>query len=208
MMFQLQYTTGGERLTQVFSTLNNYGFQDFFLPFLLIFALVFAILQKVQLFTTTIPAGTGTTGGVKPDRRINGFIAAAVAAMVVVPHVLRLYPPNMDPVEMMLWVLPTSAVGLIAVMLGLLFVGFMVQDPSKVTGVSASVGLIGAALVLIAALKSILPAFLPQWLVIDTQTQTILIVIGALLVTVYFIISEPEEPKKSTSQKLKELFGP
>jgi len=44
------YSTGGERLTGTFQSLQQYGFMDLVLPFLLLFVLFFAILQKVKLF--------------------------------------------------------------------------------------------------------------------------------------------------------------
>jgi len=200
------YSTGGERLTGVFQTLQNWGFQDFLLPFLLFFALVFAILQKVKLFvsTKTVQGGQPT---VVPDRKLNGLISAAISAMIVVPHVLRLYPSNTDPIELLAQFLPLSTIAFIVVVFGLLFVGMVSkqEDFEKPSAMRAIVGLVAAAIVLISFLKSIAPSLLPEWLTFSSSTTTTAIVVSVMLLVVYFITAEPStEP---AAKSLRKIFG-
>lgn len=181
-MVQFQYPSGGDRLASVFQILQNYGFQDFLLPFLLFFALMFAILQKTGLFQNA----SGKT-----DRKINGVISGAIAGLIVVPHVLRLYPQNMDPVELMYQFLPMSTVAFVVLLAALLFIGLVVPGsmakPNLITGI---IGIIAAGIVLISFLRNIVPGLIPTWVVIDPTVQALAIVIGVMLLVIWFIAGE------------------
>ena len=189
-MVQFQYPSGGDRLASVFQILQNYGFQDFLLPFLLFFALLFAVLQKVALFQDKG----------KPDRRINGFISGAIAGLIVVPHVLRLYPSPMDPVELMYQFLPMSTIAFVVLLLGLLFFGLVVPaSAAKPNVVSGLIGLAAAGIVLVSFLRNVVPGFIPNWVVIDPTLQALAIVIGVMLLIIWFIAGEESKDDFVTS---------
>ena len=61
----------------IFADLKSMGVYDYILPFLLIFAIIFAILEKTKIFGTE-------EGGTHPRTNINTVIALLVALIVVV----------------------------------------------------------------------------------------------------------------------------
>ena len=191
-----QYPSGGDRLSSVFQILQNYGFQDFLLPFLLFFGLMFAVLQKVNLFQS----------GGKADRTINGFISAAVAGLITVPHVLRMYPHQYDPVELMYQFLPLTSVAFVVLMMALLFIGLALPSTaSAISPIKSILGIAAAGIVLVSFLRFIAPGLIPSWLVIDPTIQALGIVIGIMLLTIWFIAGESSnDPAFSTIQS---LFG-
>lgn len=201
-----QYPTSGERLFPVMNTLQQWGFQDFFLPFLVFFTLMFAVLQKVALFTKKKKVGSDDK--IVPDRAINGFISAAIAGMIVVPHVLRLYPLNRDPVELMMNFLPTSTIAFVVLIFGLLFIG-IVSTPEALkegSAIRVVVGLVAAAIVLLSFLKNIFPAIFPEWLTIDPTTQAVAIVVAVMAGVIWFIAGD-DTPGKPAHTRLLETFG-
>ncbi len=197
MAFQFQYQSGGDRLSAVFQILQNYGFQDFLLPFLLFFGLMFAVLQKVNLFQK----------GTKPDRSINGFIAAAVAGLITVPHVLRMYPYQYDPVDLMYQFLPLTSVAFVVLLVALMFLALAL--PTSVIGnvspIKSILGLVAAGIVLVSFLRFIAPGLIPQWLVIDPTIQALGIVIGVMLLVIWFIAGD--ESTSESFSTIQSLFG-
>ena len=63
--------------------INNYALRDVILPFFAIYFTIYLALGATVLKE-------------KPTKTV---IAASVALIVVVPHVLRWYPPHLDPIE-------------------------------------------------------------------------------------------------------------
>jgi len=115
MLFQFG---GGAQVTGWVRWLQQWGIFDIILPFLLIFVIFYAILQKVPIFTK----GKGEQA--TPDKKINGFLAFTFALMIVVPHILGLYPPGTNPILIMSAMLPNLAVILLAMLLFMILIGF------------------------------------------------------------------------------------
>lgn len=91
---------------QFFQSLENLGFLDAFLPFLLIFTIVFAVLEK-----------TGVLGQGK--RNLNILLSAILGLIVVIPHVTNQYPAGKDIVVIMNSALPAMSAIFVAVVLAL-----------------------------------------------------------------------------------------
>ena len=75
MLFQFipYYGGGSGNLQSVLWWLNNWGLQDLWLPFILIFTLVFAILQKIKLFNYKVKKPDGTDGEEVGSKKMNGI---------------------------------------------------------------------------------------------------------------------------------------
>lgn len=100
------------------------GFFSYLLPFLLIFALIFGILQQIKLF--------------KDNKAINGIIALVVGLMALqAPMVAEFFSS----------LFPRLGIGL-AIILGLLILAGMFMDPEK-AGVSVTLMAIGAIIFVI-----------------------------------------------------------
>lgn len=96
--------------TELFLYLEALGILDSLIPFILIYAITFAVLDKAQIF------GVG-------KRNINAIIALAIGLMVVIPHIIGAYPPNRDPVTIMNTFIPNVTIVMIAVVMALILAG-------------------------------------------------------------------------------------
>ncbi len=176
MLFQY----GGYSSTSLFQTLVDYGLLDALLPFLLIFIIVFAVLQRLALFGTP---GTGPNEPRVPDRRINLVLSIVVALMIVVPHVVGLYPFDSDPIILINTFLPHTAVLLIAILCVILLLGLAGGEvPSLFLWVIA---LVAVAILVFVILMATIPGFFPWFDFLrrpDWQAGLIIVLTAALVV--------------------------
>ena len=210
MIYQYyQYPAGGERLQAVFSTFQNWGFQDFFMPFLLLFGLIYAILQRIGLFHTKVKKGTAEVE--VADRKINAILGVVIALMIVIPHVTQWYPPDKDPINIINTFLPNSVIVLAALLLAFILVGLVskreVGKPAMLGRFRFFLGLIGLIAVLLVIIKAIWPAFGPEWLLMDPNTTAVVIVIGVTALIIWFVMREAPTQKESFARKLETMFG-
>ncbi len=198
MLFQFPLTQPGGQIQNVMWTLQQWGLLDAFLPFLLFFAIIFATLQKVKLFTSG-------DKNEKPDRKMNGTIAFVIAALVVTPHITRSYPPQFDPVNIVLNILPQAGLLLLTLFLVLVMIG-MVAKPTESVSMFVTLGflvMLGGVILL-----AIWPAFTPDWIRLDPNMTALIITLLVFGGIVYFITAE--EPEKAENKGIKwwrKLFG-
>ena len=171
MLFQIS-TYGG---SNVFQYLYDWGLIDALLPFLLIFVLVFAVLQRVHLFD---------------DRRINGILALIIGAMVVVPHIIGLYPETSDPVFIINSFLPHTAVLLIAILCVVLLLGL--AGGSIPNLLLWAIALFAVGLLVFVILMAMIPGYWPTFdFLRDPAIQALIIILLVLGLVGYFVIREP-----------------
>jgi len=91
--------------------LDQMGFTDVFLPFILIFTIIFAVLQKIELF------------GEGKSRKFNSIISLALAIGVIIPHSLNKYPPGTDVVEILNAALPNVSLFIVSIVFLLVVIG-------------------------------------------------------------------------------------
>ena len=97
------------KLENFIQTLVDWGLVDVLLPFLLIFAIIFAIMQKTKIFG---------------DRKnINVIVALVIGLLTVIPHVTGTYPAGMDVVEIMNASLPSVSLVIVGVIMLLILIG-------------------------------------------------------------------------------------
>jgi len=99
-------------LEEFIRILESWGLTDVLLPFLLIFVVMYAILTKTRVL------GEG-------KRRFNSVVSLVIALMVVIPHVLGIYPPEADIVEIMNKAIPNVSIIVIAILMLLVLVGIL-----------------------------------------------------------------------------------
>jgi len=180
MLFQYPYyPTGTGR--GVWQVLLDWGLIDAFLPFMLIFVLLFATLQKIGLFTE---------GPDKPDRKINGLLAVIIAAMIVAPHVMGLYPRGTDPIIMIMQFLPHAGVLLVAILMVMFLLGLVGGKPPNLLLWAISLAALGILVFVI--LMAIFPGFFPTFRFLrDPAVQALLIVLLLMGLVGFFILKEP-----------------
>lgn len=172
----------------VFQNLEAIGLTDVLLPFILIFAIIFAILETVKIF--------GPKG-----KNINMIVALCLGLLVVVPHVTGGYPPGADVVEIINNSIPNVAAVVIALVMMMILIGifgvrFNVAG-KKLGGVVAVLAL----LIVIFIFGSSAGWFRfgwPSWLSFmnDSDTMMIIIVLIIFGLIVAFITHEEKEPDK------------
>ncbi len=203
MIFQFQYPTGGERLRTLFTTLQGWGFQDFILPTILIFAIIFAILQKVAIFKIKkTVAGAEVEIG---DRKINGILALAIALLIVIPHTIGYYPPDVDPIRIINTFLPNTMILLVAIVLSMLLIGLVAKEKPP-QPIHFIMGLIAVIALLAVIIKAAFPAFVPRW-TMDQNTQALIIVLLTMALVAWFVMSPPREPTPAGQPPYKRLKG-
>lgn len=101
---------GNLNFQDFFVQLEEMGLTDTVLPFLLIFAILFTILDRTKIL------GSGKKGA-------NVVVALVISLMVVIPHVTGNYPAGQDPVEILNTALPNVSIVLIAIIMLLVLIG-------------------------------------------------------------------------------------
>ena len=191
MIFQLAFSGSSNSLINL---LQQYGFVDLVIPFVLIFAVLFAILSKVSLFS-------GDEG-----KKYNAVIAIAIALLIVMPHALS--PSPSDAVSVINRFLPefvfiTMALLILLMLLGLVGGGTTALN-SGITGIAALIAVIYLALVIINAVS---PTGLPFLFLSDPNFQALVIVILVLGLVIWYITKSPTAQSFDWAAWLKKLFG-
>lgn len=111
------------RVDGFLQNLINWGFVDYVLPFLLVFTLVYAVLHKTKVM------------GEK--KSFNVVIALVLGLFFIVPHMsyspVR-YPSGLDPVEILLSVLPQVSLVMVGILALLMLVGIWGAQTQWVAG--------------------------------------------------------------------------
>jgi len=196
MMFQFGGATG------VLQMLQNWGIIDGLLPFLLIFTLMFGVLQKVKVFKKT------TAAGEVGDNKINGIIAAIIAALIVIPHVLGgIYPVGYDPINIINQMLPSAGILLVAILLVLMMLGLVGGKTEKESGWMTWVVTIAIGILLLSIVSAIWPSIpILKYLSADASLLALLIVILVFGLIVWFVTKDSSAPKTDKTKALAELI--
>lgn len=196
--------TGGIKLKEKLKYLQGWGFLDMFLPFLLIFALLFFLLQRTAIFGETKTEGNKTFK--IPNRKINGLIAFLLSIAVTIPHVLGKYPENLDPINIINKILPGTIVIILAIILLLILLGtVMAERPSFIQGLA---GIIGVAILIGIILVNIFPALQIKKLgpLNDPAIQALTVILLAFGITVYLIVHKKKERPKGYEGLIKRML--
>ncbi len=180
--------------TQFVYTLESYGLTDALLPFLLIFAVVFAILQKVKIFG-------------KDKRNINVILALVIGLLVVIPHVTNSYPPGGDVVEIMNNAIPNVSLILISIIMLLILVGVFGSE-IDIAGTSLAGWIALISLLIVGYIFGRAAGwfqYLPNWLqwLDDPDTQALVIILLVFGLLIWFVT---KEPKKTTEGRINKGF--
>ncbi|HLC99106.1 MAG TPA: hypothetical protein VJC00_03810 [Candidatus Nanoarchaeia archaeon] len=165
--------------------LDQIGVADVIVPFFLVFAIVFGVLQKTKIL-----------GDPREKKNLNVIIALLLGLAVVFPHVTGKYPSQYDVVEIMNMALPQVSLVIVAVIMVLLLIGLFGGEANWVTGPFAGlIALLAFVLVVYifgAAANIWGYAWWLDWLR-DPDTQALIIVLLVFGLITYFIVREPEK---------------
>ena len=178
----------GINFSDMVKQLEQMGFYEVILPFMLVFTVMFALLQKIKLF------GADT-------KNINIVVAAVIAFFVVrVPSIIAVINQF----------LPKISIIVIILLMFLLILGVLGSGETKGwTGWPFFIGMVGAVLGIVWSVVSSIPGFStswPRWLVLSPQDKAILLAVG-IFVLLLWIFSDKKVDWGKVVEKAPEQFG-
>ncbi len=177
--------------------LEQLGLSDVLLPFFLVFTLVFAILQKSHIL-----------GSDEAAKKYNIILSLVMAFAVIIPHVLGVFPPQADVVNIINTALPNIALVIIALVMVLLLLGLF---GAKVSG-NVSGGIALVAFIVVAYVFGAAAGYwqVSPWFTFledpDTQALIIILLVFGLVVT-FITGGEKKTAGEGMLKGLKDLFA-
>ncbi|MEK6863837.1 MAG: hypothetical protein AABX27_00965 [Nanoarchaeota archaeon] len=158
--------------------LEQMGFYEVILPFMLVFTIMFALLQKIKLF------GQDT-------KNINIVVAVVIAFFFVrVPAIIATVNQFLPKISMIVIVL----------LMFLLILGVLGSGESTGwTGWPFFIGMAGAVLGIVWAVVTSVPGIStawPRWLVITSQDKAILLAVGIFVLLLWIFSDKKTDWKK------------
>ncbi|RMF05576.1 hypothetical protein D6764_04350 [Candidatus Woesearchaeota archaeon] len=177
--------------------LDSWGLTDVLLPFALIFAILFAILQKAKIFG-------------EDAKRINIVVSAVIGFMVVFPHVLGLYPAGWDVVEIMNDALPNVSLVIVAIVMALILIGLFGGEATWLGNrISGWIALISFLIIIYIFGAS--AGWWGDWVwwnnFLSEDAVAIIVITLVFGVLVWFITSEPKEKSEEDKGKFLRDIG-
>lgn len=181
--------------------LQGIGVADVLLPFILVFTVVFAVLQKSKLLG-------------KDSKKYNVILALVMGASVVFPHILGIYPPTSDPVNIINGSLPSISVIVVAIIMVMLLLGVFGAE-LNMDGKGINVWILFISFASVVYVFGTNAGFFgngnfPPWLwfLADPNTQSLLIMILVFGIIIYFITKDDnKEDKDPMKAWIKALDG-
>jgi len=186
-------------LVDFFLTLiENFSLVDFLLPFILVFAIAFAVLDKTKI--------------ISKNKRINITLALILGLLFVLPHLTGRYESaiGFDPVDVLHIVAPQVTVILIAFVMLFILLGVVVTkegEPGKwIVGLVNVVSIIGIALIFLKAVGLLHAGWL-DWLFEDESVLAFVVMILVFGLVISYITKEekPSQGKTKLDDVLKDL---
>jgi len=167
----------------VFRILQDTGFYEYILPFILVFAILFAILEKTKIL------GGDDQG--TPKTNINVVLSFVIALIVII---------QTEIVTVINTYLSKMALVIIVILIFMLVLGMLGGDVSHAGGVPI-IGIIIAILAVIWALTPNLGVGMPNWLHLSDTAIAWLIVLGIFALIVWFV-TKTNEPSNREGVRL------
>ncbi len=177
-------------LEQFIRILDSWGLTDVLLPFLLIFVVMFAILQKTRILG-------------EDRKRFNMVVALVIGLLVVIPHVLGMYPPNADVVNIIMNSLPQVSIIVIAILMLLILIGLLGAEASWM-GSSLSGWVAIAAFIIIIIIFGGAAGWWLNWAWFDrffgSDTVAVIVMLLVFAVIIWFVTrGETKGEKQETA---------
>lgn len=182
-------------LQDVLYVLDNLGFTDVFLPFILIFTIVFATLQKIKMFG-------------EESRKFNAIISMALAIGVIIPHSLGKYPPGTDIVDILNTALPSVSLTIIAITFILILVGMFGGEATwgeKMVGGAVTFIAVGLVVFIFGSAAGWWQSTGIASFLSDPSVQATILVVAVFWLIISTITKGPQET--AYSERVGQFFG-
>ncbi len=181
-------------------SLQEMGFIDVVLPFLLIFTIVFAVMEKTKLL-----------GEDKKVKKYSAIIAMVLAFSVVVPHVTGHYFYGFDAVVIINDALPQIGLLIVSLVMMLLTVGLWTgKRPKGNKGIGPWFMAASLLLIILIFMGSIGWSNMPSWLfkIFNSDLLAPIVAILVIGVVLSFIVSDDSDDKGDKGIKgISKLFS-
>ena len=164
--------------------LQQLGVYDYFLPFLLIFAIIFAILEKTKIL------GGGTEG---PKTNINVVVSAVIGLLLVVQQ---------NIVSIINSFLPRASLIIIIILVAMLVISLVGGGTSYSGGIFS----IAVIFILLALVWAVSPD-LGFNLNISENTRNVIIIVAIIILIMAFMTRKPSTQPKSGLERFTDLMG-
>ena len=168
---------------EVFAILQETGFYDYLLPFLLVFSIIFAILEKTKIF--------GIDKEEKPRTNINVVLSFVIALIVIVQteivNIINIYLSKM-------------ALVMIVILIFMLVIGMLGGDVDKAKGIP----MFGVIIAVVAVIWALTPNIggMPAWLHLSDMAIAWLIVLGIFIVIIWVVTAGGRDNSNRGSGRL------
>ena len=160
------------QIGEIFYSLQQYGVYDYILPFLLVFAIIFAILEKTRIF--------GEQEG-KAKSNINMVVSLVIGLLLVA---------QTEIVSIINTFLPKIALIIVVAIMFLIVAGLFGAEEKGWTGAPFMIAFV---LCIIAVIWALTPTTgWPQWLRLSQQDKVIIFLVAAVILTIAYIGREPK----------------
>ncbi|MFH1636924.1 MAG: hypothetical protein ABIB71_00700 [Candidatus Woesearchaeota archaeon] len=181
---------GNTDLTRIIGSLEDFGFYEVALPFLLIFTLIFAVLEKISLFGQN-------------SKNINVIVSLAIAFFTIRVTAV---------VAMMNAFLPKVSALVLVILMVLLVWGIFGAKGEKMTGGWFFMAMVLSIGGLIWAVVSSLPSLslsVPRWLRVESGDVWILALLAAIAIGVGYVLGGGKDKNNKTNvfEKLGNAFS-
>ncbi len=157
--------------------LDSWGLTDVMLPFLLIFVVIFALMAKTRVLG-------------EDKKKYNLVVALVIGLLVVIPHVLDVYPEGGDVVDIMNTALPQVSLIAVAVIMLLILIGLFGGE-AKWMGSSLSGWIAIVSLIIILIIFGGAAGWWANWSWFDdffgAETVAIIVMILVFAIIVWWI---------------------
>jgi len=183
----------------LFYNLENWGFLDVLLPFILVFTIVFAALQKTKIL------GEG-------KKQFNVIIAFVMGASIIFPHITGSYQDwiGFDPVNVINASLPQVSIILVAIIMVLLIIGVFGNEVDF-AGTSLSGWIVLMSFIAVALIFGSATGWfdLPNWLYFlgNPEVQSLVVMILVFGIIIWFVTKDDANKNPNSPGFMREYFG-
>ncbi|MBI4147820.1 hypothetical protein HY490_00860 [Candidatus Woesearchaeota archaeon] len=183
MIFQIAVS-----VSNIVNALQQFGFLDFVIPVILIFAIVFALLEQLGIFG----------GNADEKRKYNTIIALSIALLVAIPHAINPRPD--DAIGIIQKYLPEFVFLALALILVFMLLGVVGAKMPFGGLLTAVLGLLAVGYFVLSVVGAAagfrLPSVFP--FLLDPNFVAIMIVIIVFGIVVYYVAGPTGAPKTWT----------
>ena len=159
-------------VSSLISALQAYGFIDLFLPFILIFAIIFALLEQIHIL-----------GAGKEGRKYNTIVALAIGLLIAIPHVLN--PRTDDAINIIQRFLPEFVFLTLALLLVIMLLSMVGTSASSF--IPSLLAIIAVGYLVLTIFGAVTQINVPFVFLQDPNFLAIIIIVLVFGIVVYYV---------------------